>query len=114
MTELKPCPFCGKSEHLEILKIEDSKHPKHYKVTCDITSGGCGGIGGYRFSNQEAIEAWNTRFEPTCGEPRGFIECDEDNFGNPSFAELWCEYCDIELDHEWKHCPSCGRRVIEE
>ena len=49
--------------------------------------------------------------ERTCGEQRGFIMSDPDNFGHMSFTELWCEHCDIELDPEWLFCPHCGARV---
>lgn len=49
--------------------------------------------------------------ERTCGEPRRFVPYDADNFGNPSFTELWCEHCDIELDPDWAFCPKCGARV---
>lgn len=49
-----------------------------------------------------------------CGKPRCFVPCDPDNFGHPSFMEVWCEHCDIELDPEWEWCPRCGARVREE
>lgn len=107
MTELKPCPFCGKTEHLEIVKREDSKHPKHYFATCDITSGGCGGIGGYRFSKQEAIEAWNQRYELTC------IKIHKKIPGVPSTVP-YCSECNVPLSGGAKFCHLCGKRVIEE
>lgn len=82
-------------------------------------------------SEEEAAAAWNARaavadeqfsLAPsttgeawqkvrTCGQPRGFIPCDSDSFGSMSFAELWCEHCDIELDPEWQFCPSCGAKI---
>lgn len=55
-------------------------------------------------------EAWQK--VRTCGQPRGFIPYDSDSFGNMSFAGLWCEHCDIELDPEWQFCPSCGAKVV--
>lgn len=57
-------------------------------------------------------EAWQK--VRTCGQPRGFIPCDSDSFGSMSFAELWCEHCDIELDQEWQFCPNCGAKVVAE
>ena len=81
-------------------------------------------------SEEEAAAAWNARAAVadeqfslavndgeawqkvrTCGQPRGFIPCDSDSFGSMSFAELWCEHCDIELDPEWQFCPSCGAKI---
>lgn len=50
----------------------------------------------------------------TCGQPRCFVPCDQDNFGNPSFDELWCEHCDIQLCSEWRFCPSCGAEVADD
>lgn len=57
------------------------------------------------------IEGVEFRQKRTCGEHRGFNPCDQDSFGGSSFSELWCERCDIELDDEWRFCPSCGAEV---
>lgn len=113
MTELKGCPFCGRSEHLEIVKLEDSMHPKQYKVTCDITSGGCGGIGGYRFSKQEAIEAWNNRHERTCqmipDEDYDFVTCS--NCGYEEERNLLYPPAGLQI-FDGNYCPNCGAKVI--
>lgn len=26
----------------------------------------------------------------------------------------WCEYCGVEVDHNYIYCPMCGRRLIRE
>lgn len=114
MKELKPCPFCGKTEHLEVIKLEDSMHPKHYKVTCAITSGGCGGIGGYRFSKQEAIEAWNARYEPTCHMVREDCAPDEAYPVYPFRCTACGEYADGYENYPYGLCPNCGAKVVGE
>ena len=74
MSELLPCPFCGKdvavimddySECLELwgdefdesgLEATDCK-----AVVCSFLDGGCGASGGWRKTEEEAVEAWNRR-----------------------------------------------------
>ena len=53
--ELKPCPFCG-SVNLSVLDYE-SRH----RVECPF----CGTRTGNYNSEQDAIEAWNRRVQPT-------------------------------------------------
>ena len=67
--ELKPCPFCGRSDTLSINEVSqrlDDTDIKQYTVICN-TSGdnaGCGANCGYRhFTKQDAIAAWNKRKE---------------------------------------------------
>jgi len=55
-TKLKPCPFCGDTESLEVW--HDSRtiiHPA-YRVGCD----NCGAHSGYS-DRGDHVEAWNTR-----------------------------------------------------
>lgn len=64
--ELKPCPFC--SSEAEITKWHEG-----YFVECKEQR--CGGtIGAYK-TEEEAIEAWNTRAERTsyCAVPEGYL-----------------------------------------
>ena len=67
--ELKPCPFCGRTDTLIIHEVSqqlDDTDIKQYTVICN-TSGdnaGCGANCGYRhFTKQAAIAAWNKRKE---------------------------------------------------
>ena len=73
MSELKPCPFCGR----QVAGITDCGETtcfaaincfcfdtcvnKTYTVVCNRQSGGCGATGGYHRTESEAIEAWNRR-----------------------------------------------------
>ena len=58
MTELKPCPFCGKSDRLTVHR----RKSRHYEeplaaIKCER----CGIRGRYQLKEERAIEAWNTR-----------------------------------------------------
>ena len=53
--KLKPCPFCGKLHH------EVSDYKPVYRVECTF----CGAKTGNCNSEQEAIDAWNSRVLPT-------------------------------------------------
>lgn len=53
--ELKPCPFCG-NVHLSVLDYE-SRH----RVECPF----CGTRTGNYNSEQDAIDAWNRRVQPS-------------------------------------------------
>lgn len=54
MGELKPCPFCGGEA-----KTSNERFERTLLSWVYCTS--CGSAGGYRNTEQEAIEAWNTR-----------------------------------------------------
>lgn len=68
-----PCPFCGKVETLEVITgaefmDEDQEfyqHSESFAVVCNAATpngrGGCGAMGGFGGTRQEAIERWNTR-----------------------------------------------------
>lgn len=127
--ELKVCPFCGGDARIHS-KVLAEGFDSGYWAVCDE----CGkGDTLPHESEEEAVSAWNARAAVadeqfslavndgeawqkvrTCGQPRGFIPCDSDSFGSMSFAELWCEHCDIELDPEWQFCPNCGAKVVAE
>lgn len=72
MTELKPCPFCGKTETLTVTHCIEAECCKHYEkcyessrpwlaVVCDARTGGCGSGSGFAPTEKEAIEKWNAR-----------------------------------------------------
>lgn len=68
-SELKPCPFCGKHETLEVLhhtecdwlpQDEDNVGDGTY-VICSVPRGGCGASSGYAEGADEALARWNRR-----------------------------------------------------
>lgn len=74
MSELLSCPFCGKSvavimdDYGECLERwgdefdESGLEATDYKaVVCSFSDGGCGASGGWRKTEEEAVEAWNRR-----------------------------------------------------
>ena len=70
---LLPCPFCGKSDTLEVitgseLMDEDQEYWQHsesYGVVCSAANpggkGGCGAMGGFSETEAAAVAMWNTR-----------------------------------------------------
>lgn len=65
-TELKPCPFCGRTDKLvfyETVQEFDDCEIHQYTIYCDASGDktGCGASCGYQRTKEEAIEAWNRR-----------------------------------------------------
>ena len=108
--ELKPCPFCGRSDTLsihEVIRRLDDTDIKQYTVICN-TSGdnaGCGANCGYRhFAKQDAIEAWNKRAEKT-----GKWIIKKDRF-NSTIAV--CSVCGAEnRAGNFPFCFECGAKM---
>lgn len=59
-SKLKPCPFCGKRDTLEINFDEGNAN---CQIICNFNKGGCGSSSGFRHTEDEAIKLWNTRKE---------------------------------------------------
>ena len=60
MSELKPCPFCGRAEGG--LFVDTDEIGWHY-VWCAPSDGGCGATGPGGVDDEHAIELWNRRAE---------------------------------------------------
>lgn len=58
----KNCPFCG-STQIEWFDEDCGccSDVKQFALVCNILKGGCGATGGYRDTEEEAIEVWNQR-----------------------------------------------------
>ena len=52
MSELKPCPFCGRNKYLET-QYEKGDH----SVYCNY----CGATGSFRVGDNSELDLWNTR-----------------------------------------------------
>lgn len=70
MTELEPCPFCGKSVAYvctvaEVDGDDDNEWSNtHYVTVCNFDNGGCGSCGTCNNETPEqAAEAWNRRVD---------------------------------------------------
>lgn len=73
MTELKPCPFCGRDNCMEVWDspVELDMSTIHlWRVSCSAAPGieGCGGSGGVMATRELAIKAWNRRANGCCSE----------------------------------------------
>ena len=56
--DIKPCPFCGKSDTVEI-----ECDSEHIYVFCNTYNDGCGASSGYCNTEEEALELWNKRVD---------------------------------------------------
>lgn len=68
--ELKPCPFCGKSNTLTITSCVELEECGNFEacefngyktICCDVSKGGCGAASGYAIDEALMIEKWNRR-----------------------------------------------------
>ena len=62
---LKPCPFCGNREALDLEDFYEGSvlDSTDIAVVCNFHKGGCGASSSYQRSEAEAIAAWNRRAE---------------------------------------------------
>lgn len=102
ISELKPCPFCG--EKAELYKGV-TKHGLRYVFcpSCYATAGD------NNESDEQAVEAWNTRAERTC---RNFGGEEGTNGEDYDFA---CGSCGFMCDGltNPNYCPKCRAKVVE-
>ena len=121
MAELKPCPFCG-GENCETYKVDETVFSQNKYLTLreDMMKLILWGTGCYDCSaqiygfdtEQEAIEAWNTRAEKTC-------KPEVEHHGDLILTRYPC--CGYELKEyryspypevAFNNCPNFGARVV--
>lgn len=92
--KLEPCPFCGGEAKITQACVMQPLFCVHC-VDCDTS-------GGHYFTEEDAIEAWNTRVERTCH----MID---------NGAEFCCSECDCRhsYDDDPQYCMGCGAKVVE-
>ena len=100
--ELKPCPFCGEEK---IYYYNPS--PIDHRFNCCK----CLASTGSHSTKEEAMEAWNNRYEPTCT-----YEWCEFQPGDPNSYHAWnCSNCG-EIDYDFEeppmYCPYCRCKVV--
>lgn len=105
MTELKPCPFCGR-----IPKVEDCGTNRFFvKCECGIAQDKL------YFQRCDAVRRWNTRRqqpERKTGKWVVFEAPDELHCGL-----VKCPFCKEELiakPDEYSYCPNCGAKMERE
>lgn len=90
--ELKQCPFCGGEAEYRAAKYVRTVF-KHSVVCLE-----CFASIPPKASEQEAIEAWNTRAERTCKNRGSYMGCSE---------------CGWYLNENARYCDGCGAKVVE-
>lgn len=137
--ELKPCPFCGRENKVWI-GVHDYESNYHGPIGCEYESDPWSGLeyalhhdsdycllstdgddecmGNLLFSTpEEAAEAWNTRYEPTChavGRDLKPYEPDPEH----CLLDAACDQCGGYLggrdqSHVGEYCRDCGAKVVE-
>lgn len=106
MQELKPCPFCGSEA-----SMFGDESTGTWNVFCN--NGLCPTEPGTAicFSEQEAVEAWNTRAERTCSvvkNSRKYVLSD----GTELFDD-GCSICNGYIGAGENYCSQCGAKVVE-
>lgn len=106
MDELKPCPFCGGAAHIEVDDIQEPEMFWHYSPRCD--DWGClGHMFWFGYDTEEdAVEAWNTRWERRCDLIR--IPYREFTIG----YEYKCSVCGYSMTDHDSYCSECGARRV--
>lgn len=101
MSEIKllPCPFCGG----EAKVIENNCYTDIHSVMCK----NCFSESDRYHTQDEAIEAWNTRKPMQEVDPvvhgRWLINCDS--------YYPYCSVCKEESGHIGNYCPNCGAKM---
>ena len=97
-TRLAPCPFCGGEAKVSPCFTDRDK----LLVLCIRED--CANMG-YFHTEEEAIEAWNTRAERKCS-------LEYDGLDTDKCSECGADMpCDPGRRWERNYCPSCGAKV---
>ena len=108
MTELRECPFCGGIAHVHPIYILN-RYNRRWNVRCDNAKCIAGVVVRHFDTEQEAINAWNTRYEPTCT----LDEVYED-IGSTVIGEYRCDHCGQKYEgFRHPYCPNCGAKVVD-
>lgn len=104
--ELLPCPFCGgKAVFIDWRDGECTVDVDH-KEGCWIYED-WDLVTDIRISRKdEAISAWNQRYQPTCQ----FIEKDDDVIGSVYFCSVCGQWHPNDTQN---YCGSCGSKVVD-
>lgn len=95
MSELLSCPLCGEKARID-------RYEHFYRVLCTD----CPASTEWLYSEQEAIDAWNTRVERTCEAiPRSML--------SRNWLDWECSECGQNLDAAVNYCPNCGAKVVQ-
>lgn len=102
--ELKPCPFCG---HAATMEVHDSNTVISCGGYCEDVS--TYGSMAYPMSDEEAVRAWNTRYERTC-----HMVPDETASWAMAGPAVYCDACGSAYPAaiQMRYCPSCGARIV--
>lgn len=110
MSEPKPCPFCGSEAGVD-------HDDDHYSVSCTnyYCKVECFTDFSVPTSYDDAIKAWNNRYEPTCTWKH--------TKSGPLYDVWVCcscayEYAESRTDRgvdnaDFTYCPSCGARIVD-
>ena len=101
MEELKPCHVCGATQGLYVLEDYDSFE---WYVFCDNCKTSVHSE--YALTKEEAIKAWNTRWERRCNLiPAPYREF---TIG----YEYKCSMCGCLMTDHDSYCSECGARMV--
>lgn len=123
--QLKPCPFCGGEAETSNRRFERTLLSWVYCTSC-------GSAGGYRYTEQQAIEVWNTRAYDDAGldalpmteenmREHGWVRERTCRFlpaggdeNKPRYEQMGnCSECVGMMYGSDSYCPDCGAKVVE-
>ena len=107
MSELKPCPFCGRTKYLKVHRRKCRDFPDGmFAIKCTR----CGIRGRYQLTEERAVDAWNERADDAWNTRNERI-CHDTGVRYPGWT---CSECGSEQMHAPHFCPDCGAKVVQE